>query len=283
MTDVCSLSGTAQARLIRNGEVSATELVEAHLRRIEQVNPCLNAVAEVLEETARQSAANVDRERARGNPLPALAGVPFSVKDSIEVEGTVCTAGTLGPEIGPAFDPGCDGSSAPARRRCDSNRSNELAGSLVRVRKRQPDPRPHQQSLRFLAHIRRLQRRRGRTDRCVRISVRPRKRRRGKCSIAGAFLRHREHQAHFGTPASHRPCSPGGRVDRNAVANRSDGTTRGGPERHDVVVGRSRWPRSHRSRHAVRRSRASTDERSPDRILYRFNRRGRTSGRCARA
>ena len=96
MTDVCSLSGTAQARLIRSGEVSATELVEAHLRRIEQVNPCLNAVAEVLEETARQSAANVDRERAAGNPLPALAGVPFSVKDSIEVESTVCTAGTLG-------------------------------------------------------------------------------------------------------------------------------------------------------------------------------------------
>ena len=96
MTDVCSLSGTAQARLIRSGEVSATELVEAHLRRIEKVNPCLNAVAEVLEQTARQSAAHVDRARAQGHSLPALAGVPFSIKDSIEVEGTVCTAGTLG-------------------------------------------------------------------------------------------------------------------------------------------------------------------------------------------
>jgi amidase len=96
MTDVCALSGTAQARLIRSGDVSAGELIEAHLRRIAQVNPCLNAVAEVLEETARQSAAQVDRERARGNPLPVLAGVPFSIKDSIEVEGTVCTAGTLG-------------------------------------------------------------------------------------------------------------------------------------------------------------------------------------------
>ena len=96
MSDVCSLSGVAQARLIRSGQVSAAELVEAHLRRIEQVNPCLNAVAEVLEETARQSAARMDRERARGNPLPVLAGVPFSIKDSIEVEGTVCTAGTLG-------------------------------------------------------------------------------------------------------------------------------------------------------------------------------------------
>ena len=96
MSDLCSLSGVAQARLIRSGQVSATELVEAHLRRIEQVNPCLNAVAEVLEETALESAARVDRERAEGNLLPALAGVPFSIKDSIEVEGTVCTAGTLG-------------------------------------------------------------------------------------------------------------------------------------------------------------------------------------------
>jgi amidase len=38
----------------------------------------------------------VDRQRAQRNPLPPLAGVPFSIKDSIEVEGTVCTAGTLG-------------------------------------------------------------------------------------------------------------------------------------------------------------------------------------------
>jgi amidase len=96
MTEVCALSGTAQARLIRSGEISASELMEAHLRRIEKVNHCLNAAAEVLDETARESAARVDRERAKGNPLPALAGVPFSVKDSIEVEGTVCTAGTLG-------------------------------------------------------------------------------------------------------------------------------------------------------------------------------------------
>jgi amidase len=96
MTDVCSLSGTAQAQLIRSGEISATELVDAHLRRIEEVNPCLNAVAELLDETARRSASHVDSERAQGNPLPALAGVPFSIKDSIGVEGTVCTAGTLG-------------------------------------------------------------------------------------------------------------------------------------------------------------------------------------------
>lgn len=96
MTDLCSLSGTTQARLIRTGDVSATELLEAHLQRIEEVNPCLNAVCEVLAQTARLSAAEVDRTRSRGDMLLPLAGVPFSIKDSIEVEGTVCTAGTLG-------------------------------------------------------------------------------------------------------------------------------------------------------------------------------------------
>jgi amidase len=91
-----ALSGVAQARLIRDGEMSSTELVDAHLKRIEQVNPSLNAVAEVLEKSAREAAERVDRQRVRGGELGPLAGVPFSIKDSIEVEGTVCTAGTLG-------------------------------------------------------------------------------------------------------------------------------------------------------------------------------------------
>jgi amidase len=96
MTDLLALSGTAQARLIRDGEVSAAELVDMHLRRIEQVNPSLTAVVEVLEKSARSAAAKVDRQRAQGDSLGPLAGVPFSIKDSIEVEGTGCTAGTLG-------------------------------------------------------------------------------------------------------------------------------------------------------------------------------------------
>lgn len=96
MTNVCSLSGSQQAKLIRSGEVSATEMLEAHLRRIEKVNPSLDAVCQVLEETARKSAAEVDRAKGQGDVLPPLAGVPFSVKDSIEVQGLVCTAGTTG-------------------------------------------------------------------------------------------------------------------------------------------------------------------------------------------
>jgi amidase len=82
MNEVLALSGTAQARMIRNREISSDELVNAHLRRIEQVNPSLNAVVEVL--------------GASPHVEGPLAGVPFSIKDSIEVKGAVCTAGTLG-------------------------------------------------------------------------------------------------------------------------------------------------------------------------------------------
>ena len=56
MKDLLQLSGTAQARLIRHGEISSAELVNAHLKRIEQINPCLNAVVEVLSESTRNLA-----------------------------------------------------------------------------------------------------------------------------------------------------------------------------------------------------------------------------------
>ena len=90
------LSGTQQAALIRNGEVSSVELIEAHLERIYETNPILNAVVEVLAESALLEAREVDKRRAAGRELRPLEGVPFSVKDSIEVAGTVCSAGTLG-------------------------------------------------------------------------------------------------------------------------------------------------------------------------------------------
>ena len=96
MTKVLSFSGTRQAELIRDGAVSSRELIEAHLARIDEVNPLLNAVVEILRESALREAEAVDRRRAAGEPMRPLEGVPFSIKDSIEVEGTVCSAGTIG-------------------------------------------------------------------------------------------------------------------------------------------------------------------------------------------
>ncbi len=84
------------AALVRAGDVSSAELVQAHIEQIERVNPLLNAVVDLLAGSALKSAAEADAHLASGAPCGPLHGVPFSVKDSIDVAGTKCTAGTLG-------------------------------------------------------------------------------------------------------------------------------------------------------------------------------------------
>ncbi|MFI0790107.1 amidase [Streptomyces lydicus] len=83
----------AQALAVRAGEVSALALVDAHLDRIAQVNPAVNAVTQLLAERARAEAAEVDRRRAAGAELGPLAGVPFTVKETTAIEGVPTTFG----------------------------------------------------------------------------------------------------------------------------------------------------------------------------------------------
>jgi amidase len=92
MHEILTLSGTEQARLIREGQISAVDLVTAHLAHIDQINPTLNAAVDILYEPAIFAAHEVDRVK----PHLPLAGVPFTVKDSIEVSGRICSAGTIG-------------------------------------------------------------------------------------------------------------------------------------------------------------------------------------------
>jgi amidase len=101
MNRILSFSGTRQAEMIRDRAVSSVELVSAHLARIDELNPALNAVVEILRDSALREAQAVDRRQAAGEPLRPLEGVPFSVKDSIEVEGTICSAGTIGYQHAP--------------------------------------------------------------------------------------------------------------------------------------------------------------------------------------
>ena len=95
MLDILSLSAVKQSRLLRERAISSRDLVGAHLERIRAVNPQINAAIEVFEERAMEDAAAADRRIAAQDARP-LEGVPFSVKDSIEIAGVQCTAGTIG-------------------------------------------------------------------------------------------------------------------------------------------------------------------------------------------
>jgi amidase len=89
-------SATVLAEAIRAKRVSSLEVVNACLRRIEQVNPRLNAVVQLVADTARANARQADAELARGKLRGPLHGVPFTVKDSFDAAGVVSTAGTQG-------------------------------------------------------------------------------------------------------------------------------------------------------------------------------------------
>ena len=79
------------ARLIRTGEISSVELMTAHLEQIQRVNPQINAVTELLSESALKAAQIADKQLANDEPCGPLHGVPVSIKDSIDVAGTKCT------------------------------------------------------------------------------------------------------------------------------------------------------------------------------------------------
>ncbi|MEA3092755.1 MAG: fatty acid amide hydrolase [Caballeronia sp.] len=91
--DVCELSATEMASKVRIGDISAHELVEAHIARIEAVNPKLNAVVVKRYDAARGEARDIDHRRVAGEALPPLAGVPITIKECLDFEGTASTFG----------------------------------------------------------------------------------------------------------------------------------------------------------------------------------------------
>jgi amidase len=93
MNELCSKGAGELAGMIAAGEVTSSDVIEAHLARIEEVNPDLNAVTVTLADGARVSAVAVDRAVAAGAPLGPLAGVPFTVKENIDVAGSATTWG----------------------------------------------------------------------------------------------------------------------------------------------------------------------------------------------
>jgi amidase len=91
MSELWQQSAIELAHTIASGAASSREVVDAHLARIEAVNPNLNAVVRVLADEARAAAAEADRQRSTGDKLGPLHGVPFTVKENIDVAGTPTT------------------------------------------------------------------------------------------------------------------------------------------------------------------------------------------------
>jgi aspartyl-tRNA(Asn)/glutamyl-tRNA(Gln) amidotransferase subunit A len=85
---------TALAALIRTKQLSSREVVQAHLDRIQAVNPKINAVVTLMAEQALTSADAADSAVASGAPLGALHGVPFSIKDSLDTAGVLTQRGS---------------------------------------------------------------------------------------------------------------------------------------------------------------------------------------------
>jgi amidase len=82
-----------QAELLRSGELRSRELVEGYLRRIEEIEPRLNAFRIVYSERAKAEADQADARLRAGDERPLL-GVPVAVKDNVDVAGDVTAYGT---------------------------------------------------------------------------------------------------------------------------------------------------------------------------------------------
>ena len=93
MTELWRMSACELAAGIARKDFSCSEAVDAHLRRIESVNPSLNAIVKTLAEDARRNATEADRKVAAGQALGPLHGVPFTIKENIDVAGLPTTWG----------------------------------------------------------------------------------------------------------------------------------------------------------------------------------------------
>lgn len=107
----------AHARMLAAGEVSASELVELSLARIESTQPTLNAFRCVRTEQAREEARAADRRLAAGERLPLL-GVPVAIKDDVDLAGEESRFG-------------CPGTFPPKREDCEAVRRLRAAGAVI--------------------------------------------------------------------------------------------------------------------------------------------------------
>jgi amidase len=92
--NLCFLPAVDLARRIRAGEISAVEVLEAHLAQIERVNPRVNAIVTLAAEQAIARARAADDARARGEATGPLHGLPVAHKDLFPTKGIRTTSGS---------------------------------------------------------------------------------------------------------------------------------------------------------------------------------------------
>lgn len=93
-TKITDLSATDLIKGIKTNKFTISEVVEAHISKIEEVNPKLNAMAVPLFEKAREKAKEL--EKGKSNKKSPLLGLPITVKDHVQVKGGISTFGLKG-------------------------------------------------------------------------------------------------------------------------------------------------------------------------------------------
>ncbi|TDI62942.1 MAG: indole acetimide hydrolase [Alphaproteobacteria bacterium] len=125
--ELWQMSARDLATAFAQGEVSSTEIITAHLARIDEVNSGLNAIVTRMDDQALAAAREADEARARGEALGPLAGVPFTIKSNIDVAGMATDCGV------PAFKESIAPKDAPVVERM------KQAGGVPLARTNLPD------------------------------------------------------------------------------------------------------------------------------------------------
>lgn len=93
MSELWQLAATQISTMVRRGDVSATEVTQAHLGRLDAVNPTINAVVQDCTEEALSTAAAIDARITAGEDPGPLAGVPVTTKVNVDQAGHATTNG----------------------------------------------------------------------------------------------------------------------------------------------------------------------------------------------
>lgn len=94
-TDLTDLTAVELVELMRSGSASVREVLDAHLARIDEVNPEVNAIVALDGERARAAADDLDKHFTRNRQnLPPLYGLPIAHKDTLPVRGWLSTSGS---------------------------------------------------------------------------------------------------------------------------------------------------------------------------------------------